>query len=166
MKIRYIFVTIAAIGAAAAVGATALAGDFGGYGGHGEFGPRMMRELDLSETQRDQVREIMESARPRLVELRERAHDARERLRDTTPDDPNYSATVDELSQVIGATMSESIRIASRVRSDVYSVLTPDQKAKAVELGEQRELRRAERRERRLEKRREHRRLHEEMAGE
>jgi protein CpxP len=159
-------VTLTAAAMIAALGGTALARDFGGFGGHGDFGPRMIRELDLSEAQREQVHEIMEAAKPQLVALREQIHANRIRLRETTPDDPNYSATVDEVSQAIAATTADMIRVSSRVRSDVYSILTPEQKAKAVELADRTEERMFERKERWREKRREHRRMHREESSE
>ena len=113
----------------------AHAGPRGEAGVHG-FPPllRMVRALELTPEQEQTVRQIMADAQPRFKALREGARETRQALMTTTPDDPNFAATVAEASQASAANATELVTLMSDVRVQVYALLTDEQKAKAGEL--------------------------------
>ncbi len=114
-----------------AVSASALA-DFGG-GPRGGFGPgfggpEMMLEnmadhLDLDDTQRATVQNILEAARPEFQALREQARANRQALRTLDAGDP----AVNDIAISNGELATQGTLLAHRVRSEVRAVLTDEQ---------------------------------------
>lgn len=114
----------------------------------------LLRELDLSETQREQVRAAFEELRTtgtmeRLMEARKTLQEAVE----SGADEGTLRQLADDLGQVEGDAAVERARIHSRVQE----ILTPEQQAELEELKAEREERMEERRQR-FEERRERRR--------
>ena len=117
-----------------ALSASALA-DFGGGprggfgpGGPGFGGPEMMLEhmadhLDLDDTQRATVQNILEAARPEFQALREQARANREALRALDPGDP----TVNDIAISNGELATQGTLLAHRVRNEVRAVLSDEQ---------------------------------------
>ena len=91
---------------------------------------KLMRKLDLSDQQREQVRDIMKKSRPQFQTLRTQMRDNQRRLMDINPDDPNYAAVVAQVSQANGQVMTQMIQARSQLRADMYKVLSPEQKQK------------------------------------
>jgi len=111
------------------------------FPGHGPRGPMagpgaefMFEALDLTPEQRDTVDSINEAYRPKLRALRESGRDSRRALMNTAPDDANYSAVVDQASLDAGQNAAALVRLMAAMRSEVYAVLTPEQRVKALEL--------------------------------
>lgn len=120
-----------------------------GFGRGGLGGPlAMLRQLDLTETQRDQVRQVMEGQREAFRAIGERlaaAHKAQHAAVTAAPlDEQAVRAKSAELAEV----MADAAVLRARVHSEVFAVLTPEQQAKAAELAAQREARRDQVRER------------------
>ncbi|MDJ0909169.1 MAG: Spy/CpxP family protein refolding chaperone [Woeseiaceae bacterium] len=117
-----------------ALSASALA-DFGGGprsgfgpGGPGFGGPEMMLEhmadhLDLNDTQRATVQNILEAARPEFQALREQARANREALRALDVGDP----AVNDIAISNGELATQGTLLAHRVRNEVRAVLTDEQ---------------------------------------
>ena len=117
-----------------ALSASALA-DFGGGprggfgpGGPGFGGPEMMLEhmadhLDLDDTQRATVQNILEAARPEFQALREQARANREALRTLDAGDP----AVNDIAISNGELATQGTLLAHRVRNEVRAVLTDEQ---------------------------------------
>ncbi len=117
-----------------ALSASALA-DFGGGprggfgpGGLGIGGPEMMLEhmadhLDLDDTQRATVENILEAARPEFQALREQARANREALRALDAGDP----AVNDIAVSNGELATQGTLLAHRVRNEVRAVLTDEQ---------------------------------------
>jgi Spy/CpxP family protein refolding chaperone len=127
-----------------------------GFPGHGPRGPMagmgaefMFEALDLTPEQRATVDSIGEAYRPRLRALRESGRGSREALMNTAPDDENYAAVVDQASLDAGANAAELVRLMAALRSEVYAVLTTEQRAAALELRGKMRKRFQERKERR-----------------
>jgi len=156
-----------AIGAAAVLafaGGTALAGPrhdgprmahgggmdgefgMGGGGMHPRMFERMASELGLSDAQRQSIRGLYESARPAMQQRREQARANAELLRKTEPGDKDYQAVVARVSRTAGELAAAAISDGAQLRAQVWGVLTPEQRVKAQQLGEQRQQRRAEKR--------------------
>ena len=116
-----------------ALSASAFA-DFGGPrggfgpGGPGFGGPELMLEhmadhLDLDDTQRTTVRNILEAARPEFQALREQARANRQALQSMDAGDP----AVNDIAVSNGELATQGTLLAHRVRSEVRAVLTDDQ---------------------------------------
>ena len=124
---------------------------FGGPGGPGGRGGRMGGPMgggfgavmrDLTDAQRDQVKAIRERHAERLQPLAERAHAAREALDTATlsGDTGNLQA----LSIEIGNAETELAFAQAQVQSEIFGVLTAEQKQEIVARRQEMETRRAE----------------------
>jgi Spy/CpxP family protein refolding chaperone len=106
--------------------------------GGGFFGPgsmeRMGDQLGLSAEQRQAIKTIFDAARPQMQTMRDNIHSNLEKLRSTQPDDPNYATVVAQVSQSAGELASRMVTEGSQVRSQVYALLTKEQKAKLPEI--------------------------------
>lgn len=93
----------------------------------------MLRDLDLSEAQREQIRQIMEQHRPQIREQAKALRDTRKAMRELARAD----ALDEGQLQVLSAKMAESMSAmqAERVRTQhaVFALLTPEQRAEARE---------------------------------
>lgn len=151
------FVTIAMISAAAfAADKDGRRGPDRHAGGPG-FGmpdPGMMvskisRHLDLDDTQREAVKNIMDAAKPELKALREQFGANRKALEELDAG----SAEVQNIATSNGQLATDATLLFARIRGEIHAVLTEEQLAKAAEMKEERKERREERGERRKERR-------------
>ena len=102
------------------------------HGGMVQRLTRMLHQLDLSDEQREQVRTILEAARPEFRAHMEAIRSARQELRNLDP------ATFDEakvrtLARAQADRMVELAVLGQKVRAQVWAVLTPEQREKAAE---------------------------------
>lgn len=110
-------------------------GFFGG-GPDGAFpGPGLMIEhmadhLDLDDSQREQVQNIVEAARPEIEALREQLRANREALGSLDADDPAYSTQLNDIAVSNGQLATEGTLLFTRVRSEINAVLTEEQRDK------------------------------------
>lgn len=128
----------------------------GGLGMHPRMFERMAGELGLSDAQSQSIRGLFESARPAMQQRREQVQANAQLLRNTQPGDQDYQAVVARVSRAAGELAAGAVSDAAQLRAQVWAVLTPEQRSKAQQLGEQRQQRRKERREQfrdRIEKR-------------
>ena len=119
-------------------------GPRGGFGGPGFDFPRpalmlehMADHLDLDETQRQEIGNILEAAKPEFEVLREAALANREALDALDPAMASYSADLDAIAAENGRLATEGTLLAVRVRSEIHAVLTDEQLAK-LERGKER----------------------------
>jgi periplasmic protein CpxP/Spy len=123
---------------------------FRGPGGPGGFGAPMLllRQLDLTEDQRTQVRQVMDSHRDELKAVGERLTAAHKVQNDaitaTQFDESAVRAATADLAAVLG----DAAVLHAKVHSEVFALLTPEQQAKAAELKAAREARAAQLKER------------------
>jgi periplasmic protein CpxP/Spy len=121
----------------------------GGFGRGGFGGPlAMLRQLDLSDEQRAQVRQVMDSHRDELRAIGEKlgaAHRAQNEAATAVPFDEQV---VRAKAADVAAVAADAAVLHARVHSEVFAVLTPEQQAKAAELKAQRQARREQMRER------------------
>ena len=118
-------------------------GRAGEWRGHRGFGrglgdpvrmiERMSRHLDLDETQQQNIRNIIDAARPEFDELRERARSNRNAMRDLDPSNPDYSALLNNLAIENGELVAEGTLLFGRVRSEIDAQLTETQRAELRE---------------------------------
>lgn len=121
--------------------------------GRGHDGPmRMLRGLDLTEAQQAQVKQIAERFQQSTATLREQMKANRGSQASMFTDGTFNEAAVRAAAQADAATEVE-LRVArARMMSEIYQVLTPEQKAKIAERRQQMQQRRQERQQRRAER--------------
>ena len=94
----------------------------------------MFRELGLTDAQRAKVKSIVEAARPAMQDLRDQLQANARTLRQTSPDDKNYSQVVAKISQENGALVSKLTTQRSGLYAQCYAQLAPIQKTRLAEL--------------------------------
>jgi len=105
----------------------------GGWGGGGHGGPGLLgnlRELDLTETQREQIRTIMEAARDQWRKPEGAGPGTNPMAALENPGDPGYAAALQAAKQRAG----ERIQAMSDLQTKVYNVLTAQQKSAYAKL--------------------------------
>ena len=126
------------------VGGPGRPGVPGGRMGGPMGGPFAFREVmrDLTDAQREQVRGIQERHADRIRPLLERSHTAREALNNavTSGNDGDLQA----LSIEVGNAETELTFAQAQVQSEIFKVLTAEQKQKIAERRKEMEARRAE----------------------
>jgi periplasmic protein CpxP/Spy len=107
----------------------------GGPGGPmGPLGGLPLRELNLTESQREQVRTIVESRESETRAIGERAMAAREALHAATTS-PSFDEGLVRARAAEVAAMDADLAVArARIFADVFQILTPEQQAKAKEI--------------------------------
>jgi len=134
--------TIAAMSLMGLPAGAALAGSGDGCGGgkhhatshmkHGGGG-HMLRDLDLTEEQREQIKEIKQSKKSAMREHRQTLRESREALRDAARGDDFDAAKVRELADAHAATMAELMVARAEAFHEVRNVLTPEQRQALAE---------------------------------
>lgn len=154
------FRTTAALTAAAAVLAVGLGtavlaqGPGGTRRGPGGLGRGMfpLGQLELTDAQREQVRQVMQRHGEDRQEVGKRLRTAHEAQREAIETVPVNEALIRSTSQALAAAQTDMALLQARIHSDIWNLLTPDQQAKAKELKANRETRRKQRAEGRRQK--------------
>lgn len=144
-RIRSKVSTIGVAVAMAACLATAAYAQDGGRRGPGGPGGRMgfpgLAALNLSDAQRQQVREVMQRHREEMQTVGKQLHDAFDAQREAVEAVPVNEALIRSTSQSLANVQVEMALLRARVHSEVWSLLTPDQQQTAKELKDKREAR-------------------------
>lgn len=114
-------------------GPGACRGDMqGAYGmGHGKGGAmRMLRGLDLTDAQRDQIFELQYAQMPQLREQMKVVRELRQQLREATLADSYDEAKVKALTEQQAGAMASMMQLRMAGEHAVYQVLTPAQREK------------------------------------
>ncbi len=148
---RSILITTLILTLAAGAG---IATAWGGHGGHGPGmeGPgapgaflrgmmRLMHRLDLSDQQRDAIRGILQDARSQIQPHRQALQDGREQMRALDPSSFDETA-VRAIARKQAKEIEEIMVIGQKVRSQVWAVLTPEQREEAQQIRSEMEQRR------------------------
>jgi periplasmic protein CpxP/Spy len=117
-----------------APGAPADAPPVHGWHHHHGDGAAMFRRLGLTDAQRASMKSILEAARPAIKDLHEQMRANFKLLQQTTPDDSNYAQVAARVGQENGALTTQLINARSKVFSQCYALLAPDQKSHLAEL--------------------------------
>src|SRR5215472_15625895 len=108
-----------------------------------EMHERMMRELNLSASQKEKAKTIFDQARDQAKPLREQLRQDREAMEAAVKADD--TAKIRTLAGKVGKTQGELTAIRSESMAKFYATLTPEQKAKADQLHQQMRQRMRER---------------------
>jgi protein CpxP len=150
-KLTVILMSIAlvAVGAIFVIGQSADAnkegkrfgkhGDHAGEGRHGKRGGdkgmgMMLRRLDLTEDQKVQIKAIHEANFESTKSLREQMKANHDQLETATEGGKFNESQVQAIAQQQGALHAQMIVAREKVKSQVFALLTDEQKAKAAEM--------------------------------
>ncbi len=131
---------VTAIVLALAAGLAASAANRGFGGGHGRHGgmlKHMTRELNLTEAQQAQIKSIMMAEKTKIQPLKQQLRQneqAENAAINGTFDQAQATAFAGKQTQI----MRDLIVEKERAKSQVYAVLTPDQRQKALQLMQER----------------------------
>lgn len=101
-----------------------------------------LKQLDLTAEQKQSVQSIFEGNAPQRQALRDQQRSNRAALASTMPDDPNYP----ELIATQKKLATDTIQQASDTQTQIYALLTPEQKARVPQLLAERKARWEQRR--------------------
>lgn len=106
-------------------------------GGMERGGMRMLRGLDLSEAQRDQIFKIFHDQAPAMRERMKAARAAHEELRKATTAANFDSARVRQAADAVGKAHADAAYARAETMSRALAVLTPEQRTKLEQRREQ-----------------------------
>jgi protein CpxP len=106
----------------------------GGFGHHGRGGEMMFRALNLTDEQKTQVKQIMEASKSKVEPIREQLKTNREKLEAATANGAFDEAQVTAIANEQAGLASQLIVERERAKSQVFALLTDEQKAKAGEM--------------------------------
>ncbi len=119
---------------------------FGKKGNHWKQGKRgkrgghrgmAFRGLDLTDAQKEQMKAIRQASRESTKSLRDQMKASRQQLAQATANGAFNEAQVQQIAQQEAALNAQMIVERERVKSQMFNILTPEQKAKAAEMKEQ-----------------------------
>ena len=132
MKSTHIrILTIAA--AVLLVAAAAIAEGRHGYGGPGGF-HRMLKQLDLTSAQQDQVKAIWAKEKPTLQPLMQQMRQNHSAMKALEASGPFDEAKTTALATQNSQTMIQLQVEHARIKSEIMQILTAEQKAKLAQL--------------------------------
>ncbi|BCS31275.1 hypothetical protein TBR22_A04750 [Luteitalea sp. TBR-22] len=103
--------------------------------------------LNLTDAQEEQVRAIMQGHRDEGRALMQKAQAAMDALRTSTTGTVDEGAAAQQ-GQALGAVIAEAAVLRSKVRNEVWAILTPEQQAEATKINAERQARQAQFRQR------------------
>jgi periplasmic protein CpxP/Spy len=141
----------AAVGVAMGLGTAALAQPHGGAGGEHRGmrgGFHGLRQLGLSDEQRQDVRRIMELHKAERQSIAQRLREARRSQSEAVVAVPVDESAVRARSAELAKVETDAAVLRARMHAEIYNVLTPEQQEKAKALRAEREARGGQHRER------------------
>jgi protein CpxP len=105
-----------------------------------------LRQLDLTDEQREQIRAAMTSHRDEFKSVAERIRKAREAQQTAIEQVPVNEPQIRAVSSELAAAEADAAVLRARVHEQVFSLLTPEQQTKAKSLAAERKQFRAQRR--------------------
>ena len=123
-------------------------GDFGrGFGGRGGFlFGRMAKELNLTEAQKAQIKQLMEAEKSKVKPIIEDIKENRQKMEELTADGNFDEVKVKRLADEQAILSSQLIVERERTISQIFQNLTAEQREKAKQLKQQMEDKKRERR--------------------
>lgn len=142
MNKKFFMITAVIVALAAGLAATLFAqGPGPGFGRHGRMLQRMTRELNLTEAQQAQIKTIMQAQRGKIQPLMQQLHQ-NEQAQNASVTGTFDEARARDFAAGQAQIMTGVIVEKQRTKSQIYAVLTPEQRQEALELMQQREQRR------------------------
>ena len=98
---------------------------------------RMANELNLTDVQRQQMKQLHRDARGEKLAIRDAMQDNREAMRKLDPSAKEYSQQVERLAAEKGDLVERMTIHRSNVRAQMHAVLTPEQRELAKDMRKQ-----------------------------
>lgn len=115
-----------------------VAHQMGGHYGSPMMAPRLFghlaKQLDLSDTQKGQIREILKNHADEIEAHVKSAIDARRALHDSILVQPTDEPTIRQRAQELGNVHADGALLFARIRSEVWPILSSDQQQKMASL--------------------------------
>jgi len=115
-----------------------VAHQMGGHYGSPMMAPRLFghlaKQLDLSDAQRGQIREILKNHADEIESHVKSAMDARRALHDAILVQPTDEPTIRQRAQELGNVHADGALLFARIRSEVWPILSSDQQQKMATL--------------------------------
>ena len=105
-------------------------GPMGPGGAAGGLGPMMLGQLDLSQDQRDRVKQILDSHKDEQKALGDRAMAAHEALDDAVASGTPDEALVRTRAEAVSTVGVDQMVFHARIYAEVFQILTADQQTK------------------------------------
>jgi Spy/CpxP family protein refolding chaperone len=151
MHKKFFLITAILLAVAAGLAATVSAQGRGrGFGHQHGWLKHMSKQLNLTEAQQTQIKTILADERGKTAPLRQQLRQNEQAQNAATNgsfDEAQARAFAGKQAQIMSDLMVEK----QRAKSQIYSLLTPDQRQKALQLMQQHEQRRQERMQRKSE---------------
>jgi protein CpxP len=125
-----------------------------GHGGPGRGMFLGLAGLDMTDAQRDQVRDVGQRHRGEMQEAGKRLREAFEAQRAAIETTPVNEGLIRSTTQTLANAQTDMALLRARIHSEVWALLTPEQQEKARQLKAEREARFKQRIERRQQQRR------------
>ena len=147
---RFRVLTLTAVLAGLLTGGIAIAqgpgpgrGGRGGFGGPvGPGGPGLpLQALNLSETQQDQIKQLMQQYRQQDQNVGEQLRSAMEAQRKAMETLPVDEGLIRSTTQALVEAQTEMAIQQARLQSEIFALLTPDQQAQVRKLQAERDQR-------------------------
>jgi Spy/CpxP family protein refolding chaperone len=116
-------------------------GRSGGFGGPMGLLPRLGRELNLTDTQKDQIKAIADTHKDEWKSLAERERAAHQALNALVMADAIDEASIRQKSADVAAVDADAAVMRAHAHAEVLQILTADQRAQLKTLISQRRLR-------------------------
>ncbi len=107
-----------------------------GFGHRGGF-ERLAKKLNLTDTQKEQAKQIMEASKSKVQPLKESMKSIHQQLDAATADGQFDEAQVQALASQQANITAQLIVEKERTQSQLFAILTPEQQAQAKQLKEQ-----------------------------
>ena len=107
-----------------------------GFGHRGGF-ERIAKKLNLSDEQKEQVKQILETSKTKVQPLMENMKSIHQQLDAATADGQFDEAQVQALATQQANIMAQIIVEKERTKSQIFAILTPEQQSQAKQLKEQ-----------------------------
>jgi protein CpxP len=137
-------ISIATAADDAAVNTPPPGGPHGGpHGWHHHGQGHLLSQLNLSDSQKAQVKTLLTTAFPQMKSIHQQMHVNSLKLQETQPNDANYANVVAEVSAANASLHSQMTTQKAEVRASVFKILTPAQQQQLQTLEAQQQAKRA-----------------------
>lgn len=141
MKLAAVALGVMLVASAAMSQSPGKGGRGEGFGFEGHMLGMMTDYLDLTDAQQAQVKQIMATEKSNILPLVQQLHQSNQQLRQLEESGTFDEAKVRALASQQSQTMTELMVEKAKIHSQIFNILTSDQKAKAVKIMDRHEAR-------------------------
>jgi Spy/CpxP family protein refolding chaperone len=116
-------------------------GPGGPMGGPGGVGLPGLRQLELSDAQKEQIKTITQSHRDEMRQVAQRTREAQRGMDAAAEGTSVDESSIRASSTALAAALADGAILRAKINAEIFGILTPDQQQKLAELRTQREQR-------------------------